>query len=102
MSQATTPRHHGALQVSIVVAEEELDRALRAAHAGFTLSSTRVTVAVVGATGMVGQLLLKQLSQQREATAAPMLDAPPTLRNPLTHAHSLTMAFAIAALGCLR
>eukprot|EP00930_Biecheleria_cincta_P003260 TRINITY_DN104183_c0_g1_i1.p1 TRINITY_DN104183_c0_g1~~TRINITY_DN104183_c0_g1_i1.p1 ORF type:complete len:995 (-),score=208.30 TRINITY_DN104183_c0_g1_i1:191-3175(-) len=47
--------------ISAVVERADLSRALRAAHAGFTLSSTAVTVGIIG-TGMVGTQLIQQLA----------------------------------------
>mmetsp|Transcript_39241 Transcript_39241/g.121649 ORF Transcript_39241/g.121649 Transcript_39241/m.121649 type:complete len:984 (+) Transcript_39241:416-3367(+) len=47
--------------ISTVVAREDLSRALRAAHAGFTLSDMTVAVGIIGS-GKVGTELLKQLN----------------------------------------
>jgi len=48
--------------ISAVVPREDLSRALRAAHAGFTLSDMTIAVGIVGS-GLVGTQLMKQLSQ---------------------------------------
>lgn len=47
--------------ISAVVLREDLSRALRAAHAGFTLSQITVAIGIIGA-GKVGTQLLDQLS----------------------------------------
>jgi aspartokinase/homoserine dehydrogenase 1 len=47
--------------ISAVVGRADLSRGLIAAHAGFTLSSTAVTVGIIG-TGMVGTELIQQLA----------------------------------------
>lgn len=56
-------------QVAVVVENEQVTRALRAAHMAFTLSETTVSVAVLGGTGKVGSALLRQLNAQRESLA---------------------------------
>ena len=49
-------------QISIVVANEDCTKALRAAHAALALSNTQLSVAVIGSTGMVGSALLQQMT----------------------------------------
>eukprot|EP00929_Paragymnodinium_shiwhaense_P116675 TRINITY_DN8644_c0_g2_i1.p1 TRINITY_DN8644_c0_g2~~TRINITY_DN8644_c0_g2_i1.p1 ORF type:complete len:1068 (+),score=295.72 TRINITY_DN8644_c0_g2_i1:104-3205(+) len=48
--------------ISAVVARDDLSRALRAAHSGFTLSAPKVAVCVIGS-GLVGTALLKQMAK---------------------------------------
>eukprot|EP00931_Biecheleriopsis_adriatica_P023644 TRINITY_DN14888_c0_g1_i3.p1 TRINITY_DN14888_c0_g1~~TRINITY_DN14888_c0_g1_i3.p1 ORF type:complete len:1013 (-),score=218.24 TRINITY_DN14888_c0_g1_i3:55-3093(-) len=52
--------------ISAVVSRDELSRALRAVHAGFTLSETTVAVGIIGS-GMVGTELMRQFSQFAES-----------------------------------
>jgi aspartokinase/homoserine dehydrogenase 1 len=51
-------------QIAVVVNAADASRALRSVHQAFTLSDTVVSVAVLGATGAVGTLFLKQLKEQ--------------------------------------
>lgn len=46
-----------------------VSRALRSAHMAFTLSSTMVSVAVLGGTGKLGTALIRQLNKQKENLA---------------------------------
>ncbi|CAK0830130.1 unnamed protein product [Prorocentrum cordatum] len=48
--------------ISVVVPQKDLSRALRAAHEGFTLSDMKMSVGILG-TGMVGSEVMKQLAQ---------------------------------------
>ena len=48
--------------ISAVVERDELGRALRAAHDGFTLSDTTIAVGIIG-TGNVGSELMRQLAK---------------------------------------
>jgi aspartokinase/homoserine dehydrogenase 1 len=56
-------------QVAVVVAGKDVSRALRSAHMAFTLSSTMVSVAVLGGTGKLGNALIRQLNAQKENLA---------------------------------
>ncbi|KAL1519090.1 hypothetical protein AB1Y20_003357 [Prymnesium parvum] len=60
-------------QISIVVEQSDCTRALRAAHAALALSNSRLSVALVGATGQVGTALVQQLIESGRvlATAVP-------------------------------
>jgi aspartokinase/homoserine dehydrogenase 1 len=51
--------------ISVVVPRDDLSRALRAAHAGFTLSDMTVAVGIIG-TGMIGTELIRQLARFQE------------------------------------
>jgi bifunctional aspartokinase / homoserine dehydrogenase 1 len=51
--------------ISVVVAQSESTRALRAAHAGFYLSAQTLSVGIVGP-GLIGSSLLTQLAAQSE------------------------------------
>jgi len=53
-------------QVAVVVEAKDSTRALRAAHMAFTLSSTMVSVAILGGTGKVGSALIRQLNAQKD------------------------------------
>ena len=50
-------------QISICVERADCTKALRAAHAALALSNTQLTIAVIGATGLVGSELLSQMSE---------------------------------------
>jgi len=52
-------------QISIVVEKEDCTKALRAAHAALALSNTQLSVAVIGATGVVGTEFVSQLRDSR-------------------------------------
>jgi len=52
-------------QVAVVVSADDASRALRAAHMAFTLSATTASIAVLGSTGDIGSVLMKQI-QGRE------------------------------------
>lgn len=52
-------------QVAVVVEARDASRALRAAHMAFTLSSTTVSVAILGGTGKLGSALIRQLNAQK-------------------------------------
>lgn len=56
-------------QVAVVVEAKDASRALRAAHMAFTLSSTMVSVAILGGTGKLGSALIRQLNAQKEDLA---------------------------------
>jgi len=56
-------------QVAVVVEAKDVSRALRSAHMAFTLSSTMVSVAVLGGTGKLGTALIRQLNKQKENLA---------------------------------
>jgi len=56
-------------QVAVVVDAKDASRALRAAHMAFTLSETKVSVAVLGSTGYIGSALVKQIASQKEFLA---------------------------------
>jgi len=56
-------------QVAVVVEAKDASRALRAAHMAFTLSSTMVSVAILGGTGKLGSALIRQLNAQKELLA---------------------------------
>jgi len=53
-------------QIAVVVDKNDSTRALRAAHMAFTLSEVTASVAIVGATGLVGKALTSQIQKQRE------------------------------------
>lgn len=48
-------------QISLVVARDDVTRALRAAHAALALSNSQLSVVVIGARGRVGSRLLRQM-----------------------------------------
>ena len=56
-------------QISLVVEAEDCSKALRAAHAALALSSTQISIAVLGATGEVGTEFLQQLVESQMAIA---------------------------------
>ena len=56
--------------VAVVVEARDTSRALRAAHMAFTLSSTTVSVAILGGTVKVGSALIWQLGAQKDSLAA--------------------------------
>jgi len=56
-------------QISLVVEAEDCSKALRAAHAALALSSTQISIAVLGATGDVGTEFLQQLVESQMAIA---------------------------------
>jgi len=51
-------------QIAVVVNADDASRALRSVHQAFTLSDTVVSVALLGATGTVGEQFIKQLETQ--------------------------------------
>jgi len=51
-------------QIAVVCNADDATRALRSVHSAFTLSDTVVSLAVLGATGAVGESFLEQLEQQ--------------------------------------
>ena len=53
-------------QIAVAVPKDAATRALRAAHAAFTLGEKATSVAVLGASGALGAQLLKQLKAQQE------------------------------------
>lgn len=58
-------------QISICVEAADCARALRAAHAALALSSTQISVAVLGATGAVGREFLEQLVESKKLISDP-------------------------------
>ena len=50
--------------ISLVVASQDINRALRAVHGGFYLSNKTISIGVIGS-GLVGSTLLKQIEQTR-------------------------------------
>ena len=58
-------------QISICVDAADCAKALRAAHAALALSSTQISVAVLGATGAVGSEFLEQLVESRKLLTDP-------------------------------
>ena len=60
-------------QISICVEKEDCTRALRAAHAALALSNTQLCVAVIGASGMVGSELIRQLASSQRVVDAPSM-----------------------------
>mmetsp|Transcript_19662 Transcript_19662/g.42756 ORF Transcript_19662/g.42756 Transcript_19662/m.42756 type:complete len:989 (+) Transcript_19662:214-3180(+) len=56
-------------QVAVVVEASQASRALRAAHMAFTLSTTMVSVAILGGTGKLGSALIRQLNAQKDDMA---------------------------------
>lgn len=54
--------------VSLVIAQQDVNRALRAVHGGFYLSNKTISIGVIGS-GLVGSTLLKQIEQTREYLA---------------------------------
>jgi aspartokinase/homoserine dehydrogenase 1 len=58
-------------QISICVEDVDCTRALRAAHAALALSNTQLSVAIVGASGMVGTELLSQLASAGSVVGCP-------------------------------
>jgi aspartokinase/homoserine dehydrogenase 1 len=54
--------------ISLVVAAQDINRALRAVHGGFYLSNKTISIGVIGS-GLVGSSLLKQIEQTREHLA---------------------------------
>merc|ERR1719460_739047 len=53
-------------QISVVVANEECTKALRAAHAALALSNTQLSIAILGATGAVGSEFLQQVVDSKQ------------------------------------
>ena len=60
-------------QISICVEKQDCTKALRAAHAALALSSTQLSIAVIGATGMVGKELLGQLAASKRVIDNPKM-----------------------------
>ena len=58
-------------QISICVEKEDCTKALRAAHAALALSNTQLSIAVIGATGMVGHEFLEQIVESNRVVDAP-------------------------------
>ena len=58
-------------QIAVVVDAKDASKALRAVHMAFTLSETITSVSVLGASGRLGQALLKQLSRAGCAPGRP-------------------------------
>ena len=52
------------IRISCVVAEDDVERAVRALHDAFELGSRRMNVGVVGATGLVGGEMLRVLEER--------------------------------------
>jgi len=57
-------------QISICVDRVDCTKALRAAHASLALSNTQLSIAVVGASGQVGQAFLRQLVEAKSCDVA--------------------------------
>ena len=55
-------------QISICVERVDCTKALRAAHAALALSNTQLTVAVIGATGLVGSALIEQMVESKRVS----------------------------------
>jgi len=62
-------------QISICVEKADCTKALRAAHAALALSNTQLSVAVIGATGMVGKELMEQLEKSKRVIDDPALSS---------------------------
>ena len=60
-------------QIAICVEKQDCTKALRAAHAALALSNTQLSVAVIGATGMVGKELLRQLAASKRVIDDPKM-----------------------------
>ncbi len=54
--------------ISLVVASQEINRAMRAVHGGFYLSNKAISIGVIGS-GLVGSSLLKQIEHTRKNLA---------------------------------
>merc|ERR1740138_1152763 len=58
-------------QISICVEKDDCTKALRAAHAALALSNTQLSIAVLGATGMVGSEFLEQIIESKRVVDEP-------------------------------
>eukprot|EP00571_Detonula_confervacea_P013409 CAMPEP_0172304554 /NCGR_PEP_ID=MMETSP1058-20130122/5948_1 /TAXON_ID=83371 /ORGANISM="Detonula confervacea, Strain CCMP 353" /LENGTH=985 /DNA_ID=CAMNT_0013015829 /DNA_START=160 /DNA_END=3117 /DNA_ORIENTATION=+ len=56
-------------QVAVVVKATDASRALRAAHMAFTLSTSMVSLTILGGTGKLGSALIRQLNAQKDNLA---------------------------------
>jgi len=58
-------------QIAICIEKEDCTKALRAAHAALALSNTQLSVAVIGATGMVGSEFVEQIVDSKRVVDEP-------------------------------